>query len=78
MSCVETGMKDMNGAVKPNFWSVIQALKYDFYSMLTYRDIENEYLLQKKSVTEKEKEHVIAFFHVTQDIIILGNEVVIY
>lgn len=55
MSCVETGMKDMNGAVKPNFWSVIQALKYDFYSMLTYRDIENEYLLQKNQSLKKRK-----------------------
>lgn len=34
----------MNGTMKPNSWSGIQELKYNFYSGLTYRGIENEYL----------------------------------
>lgn len=36
------------------------------------------YSIKKKSVTKKERDQVIVFFHVPQNFIILGNEMVIY
>lgn len=44
MWAIEKNLKAMNGTMKPNSWSGIQELKYNFYSGLTYRGFENEYL----------------------------------
>jgi hypothetical protein len=71
------GLNDMNGAVKPSSWHRILGLKYNLHCRLTYKDNDNEVFSPQNS-NHYGKEHAIAFFHISQDFIILSNRMVIY